>query len=179
MIKLKNLFHKKFEREHVAVSESDKLSQDLDSINKCYLKFRASDVKCAGSVDLLRSLEDAISQCAVFAGNVDSLIKIVEVSVTGQARVMCSSTLVRLVGSFNENVKKIASLSDYFYRLYDYRNSEELQKECDKAAENMRRLVSENWRICNVVSELYISLNDSNADYNEIAGVFYIRSKKI
>ena len=55
MIKLRSLFHKKFESEHVARIESDEHVQKV-GINEVAKKFRDSDIKCIGDILRLRTV---------------------------------------------------------------------------------------------------------------------------
>ena len=112
MIKLKNLFHKKFETEHVARIESDEHVQKVD-INEVVKKFRDSDIKCIGDVNILKTLEDVIKQKSMFPEVFSSMQSVTSYTGIGDS----DSSVIQLEKRFYLNVNKIENLSNYFYKL--------------------------------------------------------------
>lgn len=183
MIKLKNLigtiFPRDFHEKPKSESEADDLNKAVDDINKCYLKFKEHDIKCDGDVDVLKNFENAVSQGLMLWEVMDSLVT-VALRITGQARDECYIRRVQVVKVFNENIVKISYLANYLYVLSDYmENDYGLQSSFEKAAKNINRLISANGKIFDIVSELYINLNDLNSNYSEAAKSFCMQSGEI
>lgn len=103
MIKLKNLFHKKLVSEHVAVSESDEHVQKVD-INEVVKKFRDSDIKCIGDVNILKTLEDVIKQKSMFPEVFSSMQSVTSYTGIGDS----DSSVIQLEKRFYLNVNKNA-----------------------------------------------------------------------
>ena len=172
-------FHEKPKSEFWSESEADDLNKAVDDINKCYLKFEGSDIKCVGDVDVFENLEKALSQGNMLSGVLDSLVT-VALRITGQTRDECYARLVQVVEIFNENTVKISYLANYLYGLSDYsENDYGLKISFEKAAKNINRLVSANGKVLDIVSELYINLNDLNSNYSEAAKSFCEQSNEI
>lgn len=173
MIKLRNLFHKKFESEHVARIESDEHVQKVD-INEVVKKFRDSDIKCIGDVNILKTLEDVIKQKLMFPEVFSSMQSVTSYTGIGDS----DSSVIQLEKRFYLNVNKIENLSNYFYKLCSSGN-EELQKNLEKAAKNMEKLVSSNWRILNLFFELGIDGNDLGHNWGKLREAFTEKANEI
>ena len=166
---LSQLFHKKFERVHVTEQV-----EEVDILNKVMEKFTDSDIKCIGNVDILRILGDAISQKAMFPEVFSSMERATSYTGIGDG----NHDVVRLKERFYLNVKKIENLSNYFYELCSCRN-EELQKNLEKAAKNMEKLVSSNWQILNIFLELGIDGNDLGHNWGKFREAFSEKANEL
>ncbi len=153
------IFKKSSSNDEVEVVET---SEYLKKIERCYTKCLKIKSRSGESIKL--KFKEAIDQESLFKKRVASLDDIFNETFSPLARSEYSMIVVKFEDAFYKNIRKIASLSDFFYDLNSFENYESLEKNFDECVEKLETLVSINSQILDAISDLYININDVDAE---------------
>lgn len=131
----------------------------LRLIKRCYKKYEDYNIVDA---NIKTSLFKTIGQVTLLCYHIEFLSDVISNSC--QKRWIYNeygTELINLKNIFYKNVGKVAGLSDFFYKSYDHRNEESLQKKFEEAAKNLDELVKVNDQVVDDFANLFEAVVNS------------------